>query len=204
MTPDPVTLSLSVHGTFVAASLVALWKLGGESKFGTEKVSDLQGLRPKLLKNIVADLELQVRPALVQPTATQPLEVDSQGKPVSAATKLSVSGLEAFTNAVREFVKSNSRGLLDLREAEHLETRLNQSLDQLRKTAWSVFASSGIVCLLMVIGKFEWLELESTWVHVVALAVSVSLLALVAFLYLRILNAAGSVDRLKSSYADLS
>lgn len=204
MTPDPVTLSLSVHGTFVAASLVALWKLGGESKFGTEKVSDLQGLRSKLLKSVVADLELQLRPALVQPTATQPLEVDSQGIPISGPAKLSVSGLEAFTNAIREFVKSNFRGLLDLREAEHLETRLNQSLDQLRKTAWSVFASSGVVCLLMIIGKFEWLELKAAWVHVVPLVVSVSLLALIAFLYRRILNAAGSVDRLKSSYADLS
>ena len=48
MSADLVGTSLAIHGTVCAASLLAIWKLGGESKFGTEKVSDLHTLRPKL------------------------------------------------------------------------------------------------------------------------------------------------------------
>lgn len=203
LTPDPVTLSLTVHGAIAAAALVGLWKLGGESKFGTEKVTDLQGLRPKILKRVVADLELQIRPVLLQPTATEPLEVNSSGQLTSSPAKLSVSGLEAFTNAVREFVKSNSKSLLDLREAGQLESRLNWSLSRLRDAAWTLFGISGSMCLLMVIGKFEWLELKAGWIHVSAFIASVLLLVFITILYRLILNAAGSVDRLKSSHADL-
>jgi hypothetical protein len=199
-----VTVSLTVHGALVAAALVGLWKLGGESKFGTEKVADLQDLRPRLLKKLVTDLDRQIKPVLVKPIATEWTDLDENGHPRSNAAQFSVAGLEALKDTVREFVKSDSPGLLDLREAHHLESRLNRSLNCLRKAVWGVFAASGAVCLLMVLGKFEWLGLKAAWIHGVALAVAVSLLLLIAFHYLRILNAAGSVDRLKSSYADLS
>ena len=204
MTVDPATVSLSVHGAIAAAAVVGIWKLGGESKFGTEKINDLHALRPKLLNSVVKDLDLQLRPVLSVASSVEPFEEDSPGEPRSSAAKLSVTGIESLTNAVREFVKSNSIGLLDLREAQHLEMRLNLSMDRLRKAAWAAFASSGGMCLLMVPCKFEWTSFTASWIHATGFALSVMVLIFIAFMYWRILNYAGSVDRLKTSYADLS
>jgi hypothetical protein len=203
LSPDLVTISLTVHGAVLGAATVALFKLGGESKFGTEKVSDLQSLRPKLLKGLVESLELNLRPALVIPNATEPLLYDATGNPLATPAKLSVTGREALTNVVRDFVKSDSPSLLDLRAAHFLEDSLNSGLDHLRNTVWMLWVTTGIICLLMAIGKFGWLKLDVGWIHGIAFAVVVGLLGYVGWLCLRILNAASRVDRLKTRYVDL-
>jgi len=202
LSADLVGTSLTVHGAVCAGALLGVWKLGGESKFGTDKVADLLNLRPKLLKSLVGSLELYLNPILTASSVTD-IEVDANGNAKPMRPKLSVVGKEALTNAVRDFVKADSRGLLALRDAGALDARLNLSLDRLRKLVWFIFAVTGIFCLLMVVAKFEWWDLSATWIHVLALSAVVGMLVGVACLFWRILDASSRVDRLKSEYADL-
>jgi hypothetical protein len=204
LSPDLVSTSLTLHGAICTAAVLGIWKLGGESKFGTEKVADLHNLRPKLLKSVVGSLELSLNPILTATTATEPLALDPDGNPMPKPAKLSVDGKEALTNAVRDFVKADSQGLLDLREAQLLEFLLNDSLNWLRKIVWMIFVASGLACILMGIAKYEWLELKSAWVHALSFAAVALLVVGVAFFFWRILSASSLVDGLKSRYADIS
>lgn len=202
MSADLVSTSLTLHSAVCAAAVYGMWKLGGESKFGTEKVSDLHNLRPKLLKSVVGALELCLNPILT--ASTVPQTVDSDGNPKAMPAKLSVTSMEALTNAVRDFVKSDSQGLLDLRKAQCLDGLLIQSLNWLRNLVVGIFVASGLFCLLLGIAKCEWLDLSAAWIHVISFVTVAVFFMSVAFLFWRILNASSHVDHLKSRYADLS
>jgi hypothetical protein len=199
---DLISTSLTIHGTVCAASIVAVWKLGGESKFGTEKVSDLHNLRPKLLKAIASAVELSLNPILTAPM-TESIEVDESGNPKPKPARMTVDGREALTNAMRDFVKSQSTPLMDLRTANLLDDLLTQSLRRLRHLACIVFAFTGIICLLLGASRFEWISLQHGWMHAIAFIVLFCFLLMFTILLWRILNASSDVDRLKSRYADI-
>jgi hypothetical protein len=204
LTVDLVTASLGIHAPICAGALVGISKLGGESKFGTEKVADLHTLRSKLLKATVGALELALNPILSTAAATESLEVDIDNNPKPTPARLTITGKEALTNAVRDFVKSDSQGLLDLRWAQRLDGRLLLCLDHLRTTVWLLFAVSGVTTLLMIAGKCDWIDVTPTWIHTTAFALVVSLFGVIGVIAFCILKTCTSVDRLKSDYADLS
>jgi hypothetical protein len=200
---DLVAIALGFHGTICATSVLGIVKLGGESKFGTEKVADLHGLRPRLLKRLVSSLELSLNPILTTASSVESLERDQDGHPKPMPARLSVTGKEALTNAVRDFVKSDNRSLLDLREAQILNDRLNQSLDWLRNLVWMLAVFTGAVSFAMIFSKCEWINLSSAYWHVLFSSFLIVLLALIFWVLRRTLMDSSQVDKLKSGYVDI-
>jgi hypothetical protein len=200
---DLIATSFAIHGTICAASIVAIWKLGGESKFGTEKVGDLHYLRPKLLKAIVTSVEFSLNPILTAVSTTESTEVDEFGNSKPKPARLTVDGKEALTNTLRDFVKSQAVALVDLCAANALDRILTESLRMLRHLACIVFAFTGLICMALVAARFDWINLQRVWFHAIAYVFLLFFLALLGVLLWRILNASSDVDQLKSRYADV-
>jgi hypothetical protein len=203
MSADLVSVSLSIHGAVFIASVAAIWKLGGESKFGAEKINDLHALRPKVLKATVTALELTLNPVLTSGDNIESLDVDESGNPKPKPARLNVDGKEALTNAVRDFVKAKSAALVDLCHVNALDNRLTRCMRWLRHLVSALSIVTIIFCGLMGTAKLEWTSMTNPLVHGVGFALIASLVFGSVLLFCSILHASSKVDELKSRYADL-
>lgn len=195
MSIDYSTWSLAIHGPVFAAALGA--SLGVvQSRFGAEHLRDLAKLRPQLLKSIRWSLAGHLRP-LVDRTRAQKI-YSPDGKEIEVP--LSDEKLE---DALRDFVKSQSQGILDLYAMQTTYDCLGRALSVFRALAMVTAVFSGFGALVALLLKGDAFDLDVVWPHFAGFAViALSSAAALCSLF-RILHILGRTDRLVSKYADL-
>ena len=106
-------------------------------------------------------------------------------------------------DALRDFVKSESQGLLDLREMQVTSDCVDRALNRFSIFAMVTTALSGIGAVFAILIKGNAFEMDIAWPHFVGLAVvGISCALALCFLF-QIIRVLRRTDRLVSKYADL-
>lgn len=207
MIADLTTWSLTFHGPVCAFAWVATLKLGGESKFATEHLKELNDLRPKLLRALSSSLAEALRPVLTLANTVEVprvILVDGDDRPVPPSASTTPISEERLRDAVRDFVKSDVAGMKDLRSLDRADACLRTHLKRLRVASWLIAVLCGVFTLVAVLAKSEVFTLPQAWPHLAAFGVVIAVLAVMAYFALRILLAINRGDDLKKAYGDLS
>lgn len=205
MIADLTTWSLAFHAPVCGFAWLATFKLGGESKFATDQVKDLEGLRPKLLRAISRSLAEKILPSLILADSVNVprLIVPGEGD-VRTTPNFTPIGDERLRDSVRDFVKADISQVRDLRILEHTETCLRAQLKRLRIGTWILAVMCGVFTLAAVLAKTEAFDACTPWPHFVAFGLVILVFVFLAYFALRIQLANNRGDDLKKAYGDLS
>ena len=205
MTADIVGFGLTVHGTVCAGSVVAIWKLHGESKFGKQPQEEMTELRGKILRSISQSLVETFEPIL---TLEDSLEISqiimAERNTHPRVPKITTKGKEILLNAVRDFVKSDIEMLKSLRSLDCADSCVTHSLVWLRRLTLASAVFSGVFLVLAALVRFAVLAVESPQLHVVGFVIVGALLcSIIAFVW-RVSHSVNVLAKLKENHADLS
>ncbi len=184
---------------------LAVFKLGGESKFGTQTLEDIKDLRARLLRAIAVSLKGVFEPILTDASTVNVsslvLPGNDEGGPSPGITKL---GEEKLLNAVRDFVKSDVNRMKSLRSLDVAESHITRCLRMLR--VWVIVSgiASGAFTLASLAITADMVMLTIDWPFVTAFALLAVCLASSAIFTLRVVLAVNTFDVLKDKHADLS
>lgn len=205
MNPDLVGAGIAVHGTLCAASVIAIWKLHGESRFGKEPQEDMQNLRGRVLAAISQSLLDTFEPILTLATSAKIYTViTGDNEPGTLKPKITTPGREKLLDAVRDFVKSDVELMKALRSLDAADTRITLSLVWLRRLTLALAVLSGVFLVLAATCKFELWSIRSAGTHYAGFILA-AILVIAAFAFIgQISHSVNVFEKLRDKHVDLS
>jgi hypothetical protein len=111
---------------------------------------------------------------------------------------------EELRDTLRDFLKSESQGMLDLRTMQTTQECLIRGIANLRTFAIATIVLSGVLLGLTALVKIQVFEIDAAWPHLVAFGVVVASIVTTLCWYFRTLYLSGRAERLVAKYADFS
>ena len=148
---DFATLSLTVNGPLLAASLTALFRLGADSGF-LGHASKASALANKLFDQLSGELEETIAPLVESGVSLRTSVVGPDGEPLSPSVP-AVRINENFRNALDDYLTDGRQMLATYRKLRDLVNRLNAWSKQLRTYTPLILALSAIAVLSAVLDK---------------------------------------------------
>lgn len=171
------------------------------SKVGSDQLQDLAKMRPKLLNRVRESLSGHVRPLVRR--AVEAGKSPALVLPSGEELPRSSLSEEELQDTLRDFIKSDSQGMIDLREMQFISECLIRGRSRLRVFVISTIVLSGLFLSLAWLLKGQAFSMHAGWPHFVAFGVVATSVATALCCYFRVLHLSGSADRLTSQYADL-
>jgi hypothetical protein len=184
---------------------LAVFKLGGESKFGKQPQEEIKDLRARLLRAIAVSLVDTFEPILTLANSVEvPTLILPGNDEVRESPKITKLGGEKLLDAVRDFVKSDITLMKSLRSLDAGDSFITRYLCWLRVSIVGAGIVSGAFTLAAVGLKGGMAVISVDWPFVAAFALVAACLVSSAFFALRVMLAVNRFEALKDRHADLS
>ena len=205
MISDLATWSLAFHTPVCAFLWLAVYKLGGESKFGKQSQDEMKEIRGKLLRSIAASLAENLEPILTLANSIEVPKIIVAGEgEVRASPTITSIGAEKLRNAVRDFVKSDAQLMLALRIVDTADSCITRHLNGLRLLTFCGAIGSGAFVIIALLLTAQAFIIASAWLFIVAFSLMVLLFFPCVYCVLRVVLAMNCFERLKDKHGDLS
>lgn len=205
MITDLITWSLAFHAPVSGFACLAVFKCGGESKFGKQAQDEMADLRSGLLRSISASLVDNLEPILTLANSVEvPKLILSGDEEVRASANITLIGAEKLRNAVRDFVKSDAKAMLALCKVDALNSGITRHLNWLRLSVIATAIASGVFTLFASAMKAEMFTIDVQWPFILAFAIVVLLISACAYRALCVTIAVNSFERLRETHGEFS
>ena len=205
MIGDLATWSIAFHGPVCGFMWLAVFKLGGESKFGKQTQEEIKDLRGCLLRAIAISLVDTFEPILTLANSVKvPTLILQDDNVRGESPKITQLGREKLLNAVRDFVKSDIAAMKSLRSLDAGDSCITRYLRWLRVSTVVAGVVSGAFTLAAVGLKAGMAVIYVDWPYVAAFALVAACLVSSAFFALRVVLAVNRFETLKDKHANLS